>query len=104
MYNQLADGVWWAWLIFAILLLPIILVMLSIFRQPSVHRSDTFAAPFLPWLPAISILINTYLMMQLDVLTWVRFLIWLLVGLIIYFAYGVQNSVERKRLEQNQPN
>lgn len=99
MHDELSNVIWWAWLILVIFGLPLILILVSIFRQPSLHQSDTFATPFLPWLPAISILINTYLMMQLDYLTWIRFLVWLLVGLIIYFSYGIRNSVERKRLE-----
>ncbi|XP_047369315.1 cationic amino acid transporter 2 isoform X5 [Vespa velutina] len=40
----------------------------------------------------ISILINIYLMMMLDAMTWIRFLIWMTIGLVIYFFYGMWNS------------
>lgn len=39
-----------------------------------------FQVPLVPFLPAFSIIINIYLMLMLDVMTWVRFLVWMLVG------------------------
>jgi basic amino acid/polyamine antiporter, APA family len=31
-------------------------------------------------------------MMELDVMTWVRFGVWIVIGLLIYFTYGIRNS------------
>lgn len=50
-----------------------------------------------PWLPGLSIFINVYLMVRLDVMTWVRFGIWIAIGLLIYFSYGIRYSRQRKR-------
>lgn len=59
-------------------------------KRPDLKRS--FRVPFNPWLPALSALICTYLMLNLSVETWLRFLIWLAVGFIVYFAYSQRRS------------
>ncbi|MVZ63396.1 amino acid permease [Sphingobacterium humi] len=43
-------------------------------------------------LPVIGVLINLYLMSELGTSNWIIFIIWLLIGLIIYFAYGYRHS------------
>ena len=43
-------------------------------------------------LPVIGILINLYLMTELGTSNWVIFLIWLAIGLVVYFFYGYKNS------------
>jgi len=40
----------------------------------------------------------TYLMLQLPRVTWERFVIWLAIGLLIYFIYGMRHSILQKRL------
>ena len=45
-----------------------------------------FKVPFSPVFPLIGIAFCVYLMIQLPGVTWIRFLIWLIIGLIIYFA------------------
>ncbi|XP_044297287.1 high affinity cationic amino acid transporter 1 isoform X1 [Varanus komodoensis] len=65
-----------------------------IWRQPESNTKLSFKVPFLPILPILSIFVNVYLMMQLDGGTWIRFAIWMFIGLVIYFAYGMWHSVE----------
>jgi amino acid transporter len=43
-------------------------------------------------IPVLGLLTNFYLMAQLGVTNWLRFLVWLVIGLVIYFAYGRQHS------------
>jgi amino acid transporter len=43
-------------------------------------------------IPVLGLLTNLYLMSQLGLTNWMRFLIWLAVGLVIYFGYGVKHS------------
>src|SRR5690606_7618238 len=47
-------------------------------------------------LPVIGILINLYLMSELGASNWIIFVIWLAVGLLIYFLYGYKHSKLRK--------
>lgn len=98
--DQLYEFVWWAWLLLAIDGFILISLLVLISCQPTVPRYGTFSVPFTPWLPGISIIINMYLVVMLDYMTWVRFGIWIAVGLVIYFTYGIRNSVERHRNQQ----
>lgn len=82
--------------LYIILLIIIILVisLVVITRQPQSESNLYFKVPFVPFIPAFSILVNLYLMFQLDISTWIRFGIWLIIGYIIYFTYGIHNSNE----------
>jgi basic amino acid/polyamine antiporter, APA family len=59
-------------------------------RRPDLHRP--FRVPFSPWLPWLSAAICGYLMLTLPVETWIRFLIWMAAGFVIYFLYGYRSS------------
>ncbi|MCT1524635.1 amino acid permease [Sphingobacterium hotanense] len=52
-------------------------------------------------LPVIGVLINLYLMSELGASNWIIFVIWLLIGLIIYFAYGYKHSKLNKRATES---
>lgn len=55
-------------------------------KRPDLKRG--FRVPLSPVLPIVSAAICTYLMLNLSVETWLRFLIWLALGFAIYFAYS----------------
>ena len=59
-------------------------------RRPDLKRA--FRVPFSPWLPALSAAVCVYLMLNLTVETWLRFLVWLAIGFVIYFAYSHRHS------------
>nr|WP_187698119.1 amino acid permease [Rathayibacter agropyri] len=59
-------------------------------KRPDLPRG--FRVPLNPWLPLLSALICIYLMLNLSVETWLRFLIWLLVGFAIYFTYSRRHA------------
>ncbi|XP_037032662.1 high affinity cationic amino acid transporter 1-like [Bradysia coprophila] len=70
------------------------LVVLIIGRQPPADDNLSFKVPWVPVVPCLSVFINLYLMFQLDMHTWIRFVVWIVIGYIIYFTYGIQHSVE----------
>jgi APA family basic amino acid/polyamine antiporter len=59
-------------------------------RRPDLKRP--FRVPFSPVVPWVSAAICAYLMLTLPVETWIRFLIWMALGFLIYFVYGYRSS------------
>ena len=82
--------------LFAVVLVSAGVIVL---RRLEPDRVRPFRAPLVPLTPIISILACLYLMVQLPRLTWIRFGVWLLLGLLIYFFYGMRNSRLGKRQE-----
>ncbi|HVL16643.1 MAG TPA: amino acid permease [Gemmatimonadales bacterium] len=63
-----------------------------VLRRVEPDRVRPFRAPWVPITPMLSIVSCFYLMLQLPTITWIRFGIWLALGLLLYFSYGVRNS------------
>jgi APA family basic amino acid/polyamine antiporter len=59
--------------------------------RADLHRD--FRAPWVPVLPAAAILACLWLMLNLTLLTWIRFLAWMAIGIVVYFAYSRRHSV-----------
>ncbi|XP_056155222.1 probable cationic amino acid transporter [Lampris incognitus] len=80
-------------LLLAMLMAGVMVTLLVIIlRQPESGRRLPYMAPCVPFVPAAAIFANTYLMLKLSPLTWIRFTIWCIIGLLIYVCYGVWNS------------
>ncbi|XP_042298124.1 cationic amino acid transporter 4 [Sceloporus undulatus] len=80
------------------LALALSLFLISIHEQK--QSTQTFQLPLVPLTPALSIFINVYLMLKLNYMTWLRFSIWLVAGLIVYFGYGIWHSKENLQESQ----
>ncbi|WP_024800099.1 amino acid permease [Nocardia sp. BMG51109] len=78
--------------LFAFVLVSIGVLVLRRTR-PDLPRG--FRVPLVPVLPILAVLACLWLMLNLSVETWLRFVIWMAVGLALYFAYSVRHSVLR---------
>ena len=59
-------------------------------RHPDMHRP--FKTPLVPLVPFLGIVSAFFLMTQLEAITWIVMLIWLAIGLVIYFSYSIKHS------------
>ena len=63
-------------------------------RRPELHRP--FKTPLVPLVPILGIVISLALMASLPGDTWLRLIIWLAIGMVIYFTYGRKHSKVQK--------
>ncbi|MHA7306421.1 amino acid permease [Arthrobacter sp. TMN-49] len=71
----------------------VVCIAVIVFRYKRPDAPRTFRLPWMPVVPAFGVLASALLMSQLHWQTWLRFAVWLVVGLVIYFAYGRRNSL-----------
>ena len=75
--------------LFAFALVSIGVIILR-YKDPNRHRG--FRVPFGPVIPALSVFFCVLLMAGLPIITWLRFFVWLAIGLLIYFFYSRKRS------------
>jgi APA family basic amino acid/polyamine antiporter len=82
-------------------LLAFVIVSLGViflrYQKPDLHRP--FRTPLVPWLPGLSALVSLGLMASLPLETWMRLVVWMIIGMVIYFAYGRSHSVLAREQE-----
>jgi basic amino acid/polyamine antiporter, APA family len=71
----------------------VVCVAVILFRYTRPDAPRSFRLPLMPLVPAFGVLASLFLILQLHWETWLRFGIWLVVGLVIYFAYGRRHSL-----------
>ncbi|XP_060699904.1 cationic amino acid transporter 4 [Hemiscyllium ocellatum] len=85
----------WAYILFIVFFaIGFLLSLFLIWIHEQHQKLNTFQVPLVPLIPGISILLNVYLMLKLSLLTWVRFSVWIVIGFLIYFGYGIWHSKE----------
>jgi APA family basic amino acid/polyamine antiporter len=75
--------------LFAFVIVSLGVIVLR-YRRPDLPRP--FRTPWVPFVPALSVLVALGLMAGLPWVTWKRLLIWMAIGLVLYFAYGYRHS------------
>jgi len=58
--------------------------------HPDLHRP--FRTPWVPLVPILGVISNGYMMYKLGWVNWARLIIWLVIGLVVYFTYGQKHS------------
>ena len=84
--------------LFAFVLVCVGVVVLRRTR-PDLKRG--FRVPLVPLVPILAVLACFWLMINLAIETWIRFLVWMMIGVVVYLSYGVKHSVLglRERME-----
>jgi len=72
--------------------LSVVSVGVILLRKKKPDMKRPFKMPWVPVLPGISALFCVYLMFNLPMLTWIRFIIWIALGLYLYFGYSFKHS------------
>ena len=75
-----------------------------IMRRTNPQAERPFRAPFVPLVPILGILTCLVLMFSLPAENWLRLIVWLAIGFVIYFGYGRKHSVlARRAARENGP-
>jgi len=82
--------------LFAFVLVNIGVIIL---RRTRPDMPRPYRVPWSPVLPILGVLFAVYLMSDLPIDTWIRFVVWLIIGIAIYFLYGYRHSRVRREAE-----
>eukprot|EP01087_Luapelamoeba_hula_P015499 TRINITY_DN4644_c0_g1_i1.p1 TRINITY_DN4644_c0_g1~~TRINITY_DN4644_c0_g1_i1.p1 ORF type:complete len:560 (+),score=79.80 TRINITY_DN4644_c0_g1_i1:2026-3705(+) len=93
------DFQYWALGVCAV---PVVATFAYICTLRAVNVPTTFRCPLMPLVPCIGVLVNVYLIVTLSIDSIYRVIVWTVIGLIIYFGYGIRHSVLRFQLAQEQ--
>lgn len=75
----------------------IVCIAVMVLRNKDPHRARPFRTPFVPVVPILGILFNGYMMVELGLANWIRLIVWLLIGLVVYFSYSRKHSRVQQR-------
>ncbi|XP_055864956.1 cationic amino acid transporter 3-like [Biomphalaria glabrata] len=92
---------WWAVTLLCISLVILIACALSIARQPQNSTPLYFKTPYVPLVPLLAVSINMLLLASLPLISWTRFSVWLLPGLLLYTCYSQRHSCNKQQDEQD---
>ncbi len=82
----------------------IVCIAVMVLRRTNPDLARPFRTPLVPWVPLLGIVFNGYMMYKLGYINWLRLIIWLIIGLVIYFTYSRRHSrVRNEAPEQGLP-
>ncbi|MFF0463089.1 amino acid permease [Streptomyces mexicanus] len=75
----------------------VVAVAVVVMRRTRPDLPRAFRTPLVPFVPAVGVAFSIWLISNLDRVTWVRFAVWMVLGLIVYGLFGYRNSAEHRR-------
>jgi basic amino acid/polyamine antiporter, APA family len=78
----------------------IVCIAIMILRHTNPGQHRPFRTPWVPLVPVMGILFNGYMMYKLGWINWARLIVWLIIGLVIYFMYGRHHSRVQKMQDE----
>jgi basic amino acid/polyamine antiporter, APA family len=70
----------------------IVCIAVMVLRRTDPQQPRPFRTPLVPVVPILGIVFNGYMMYKLGWINWARLIIWLVIGLVVYFTYGQHHS------------
>jgi APA family basic amino acid/polyamine antiporter len=70
----------------------IVCIAVLVLRNTNPEQARPFRTPWVPVVPILGIGFNGYMMYKLGWVNWARLIVWLVIGLVVYFTYSVKNS------------
>ena len=70
----------------------IVCIAVILLRRTNPDQPRPFRTPWVPLVPILGIIFNGYMMYRLGWINWARLIIWLAIGLVVYFTYGQKHS------------
>ena len=70
----------------------IVSIAVMVLRRTDPDQPRPFRTPWVPVVPILGVLFNGYMMYKLGWINWARLIIWLIIGLVVYFTYGQKHS------------
>ena len=70
----------------------IVCIAVMVLRRTNPAQARPFRTPWVPVVPILGILFNGYMMLRLGKWNWIRLVVWLAIGLVVYFTYSRHHS------------
>jgi len=70
----------------------IVCIAVILLRRTDPNQPRPFRTPWVPVVPILGVIFNGYMMYRLGWINWARLIIWLAIGLVVYFTYGQKHS------------
>jgi APA family basic amino acid/polyamine antiporter len=70
----------------------LVCIGVMVLRYTKPNHPRPFRMPFMPWIPLLGMAACLALMLFLPTLTWIRFVVWTVIGIAVYLVYGIRHS------------